>query len=95
MIGNTPIVKINKLNPNKSVSIYSKLEGENPGGSVKDRISLSMIEAAEKSGELTSKKIILEATSGNTGIGLALVGAVKGYKVDCLCLFKLNEIVFF
>ncbi|MFA4833681.1 MAG: cysteine synthase family protein [Patescibacteria group bacterium] len=81
MIGNTPIVKINKLNPNKNVAIYAKLEGQNPGGSVKDRIALTMITAAEQSGELTPEKIILEATSGNTGIGLALVGAVKGYKI--------------
>jgi len=80
MIGNTPIIKINKLNPNKNVIIYAKLEGQNPGGSVKDRIALTMITAAEQSGELTPGKIILEATSGNTGIGLALVGAVKGYK---------------
>ncbi|MFA5318464.1 MAG: cysteine synthase family protein [Patescibacteria group bacterium] len=80
-IGNTPIVKINKLNENRNVNIYAKLEGKNPGGSVKDRIALSMIEAAEKSSELTKNKIILEPTSGNTGIGLALVGAVKGYRV--------------
>ncbi|PIZ52332.1 cysteine synthase B [Candidatus Woesearchaeota archaeon CG_4_10_14_0_2_um_filter_33_13] len=81
LIGNTPLVKINKLNLNKKVSIYAKLEGQNPGGSVKDRIALSMIEAAEKEGELTPEKTILEATSGNTGIGLALVGTMKGYKV--------------
>ena len=79
LIGNTPIVKINSLNHN--VNIYAKLEGQNPGGSVKDRIALSMIEAGEKTGELTRDKIILEPTSGNTGIGLALVSAVKGYKV--------------
>ena len=80
-IGHTPMVKINSLNPNPKVIIYAKLEGQNPGGSVKDRIGLSMIAAAEKSGELTKDKIILEPTSGNTGIGLALVGTVKGYKV--------------
>lgn len=79
-IGHTSMVKINKLNPNKNVNIYAKLEGQNPGGSVKDRVGLSMIEAAEKSGELTKNKIILEPTSGNTGIGIALVAAVKGYK---------------
>ncbi len=79
-IGNTPIVKINKLNSNKKVNVFAKLEGQNPGGSVKDRAAIFMIEQAEKSGELTADKIILEATSGNTGIGLALVAAVKGYK---------------
>ena len=81
LIGNTPLVKINKLNPNKRVELYAKLESFNPGGSVKDRIGLTMIEEAEKSGELTKDKIILEPTSGNTGIGIALVSAVKGYKV--------------
>jgi S-sulfo-L-cysteine synthase (O-acetyl-L-serine-dependent) len=81
LIGNTPLVKINKLNKNKNVNIYAKLEGQNPGGSVKDRIALSMIEAAEKTGALTKDKIILEATSGNTGIGLALTGRLKEYKV--------------
>jgi len=80
-IGNTPLVKINKINPNKKVNIYAKLEGQNPGGSTKDRIALSMILAAEKSGELTHDKIIIEPTSGNTGIGLAMVAAVKGYKI--------------
>lgn len=81
LIGNTPLIKINKLNPNKNVELYAKLESFNPGGSVKDRIGLSMVEEAEKSGELTKDKIILEPTSGNTGIGIALVSAVKGYKV--------------
>jgi len=81
MIGDTPIVKLNKLNSNKSVEIYLKLEGQNPGGSVKDRIALRMIEAAEKERALTKDKTILEATSGNTGIGLALVSIVKGYKI--------------
>lgn len=80
-IGNTPIVKINKLNPNHKVNIYIKLEGQNPGGSVKDRIAIAMIEAAEKDGSLTKDKIILEPTSGNTGIGLAMVAAYKGYAV--------------
>ena len=80
LIGNTPLVRINKLNPNKNVEIYAKLERFNPGGSVKDRIGLSMIEAAEKSGELTKDKIIMEPTSGNTGIGIAMVAAAKGYK---------------
>ncbi len=81
LIGNTPLVRLRRISPNPSVEIWAKLESANPGGSVKDRIARSMIEAAEASGELTREKTILEATSGNTGIGLALVGAVKGYKV--------------
>jgi len=81
LIGNTPLVKINRLNPNKKVDLYAKLEFLNPGGSIKDRIALSMIEGAEKRKELTKNKIILEGTSGNTGIGLALVCAVKRYKL--------------
>ncbi|MBN2284636.1 MAG: cysteine--tRNA ligase [Deltaproteobacteria bacterium] len=81
MIGNTPLVEIRKLNPNEHVKIYAKLESCNPGGSIKDRAALNMIEQAEKKGLLTPGKIILEATSGNTGIGLALVAAAKGYQV--------------
>jgi len=81
-IGNTPLVKINKLNPNPDVLLYAKLEGLNPTGSIKDRIALKMIEQAELAGTLTKGKIIIEATSGNTGIGLAMIGCVKGYKVQ-------------
>ncbi len=80
-IGNTPLVEITRLNPNKKVKILAKLESANPGGSIKDRTALFMIENAEKRGELNSNKIILEATSGNTGIGLAMVAAAKGYKL--------------
>lgn len=80
-IGKTPLVKITKLNPNPKVKLYAKLEFFNPGGSVKDRIALKMIEKAEKRKELTKEKIVLEATSGNTGIGLALVCAIKNYKL--------------
>jgi len=82
-IGNTPLVEICRLNPNKKVKIFAKLESANPGGSIKDRTALYMIENAEKRGELNRDKIILEATSGNTGIGLAMIAAAKGYK---LCL---------
>lgn len=79
-IGNTPVVKINKLfGANKNVFI--KLERTNPGNSIKDRIALAMIEDAEAKGLLNSNSVIIEPTSGNTGIGLALVAAVKGYKV--------------
>ncbi len=80
-IGNTPLVEIKKLNPNEQVKIFAKLEYFNPGGSIKDRIAWQMIEAGEKSGELTPDKTVIEATSGNTGIGLALVCSVKGYKL--------------
>jgi len=80
-IGNTPLVEIEKLNPNPRVRIFAKLEYFNPGGSTKDRPALYMIEAAEKSGELTRDKTVIEATSGNTGIGLALVCGVKGYRL--------------
>jgi len=80
-IGNTPLIEIQTLNPNKKVRVFAKLESFNPGGSIKDRIALYMIEQAEKRGELTKDKIILEATSGNTGIGLAMVAAAKGYRL--------------
>jgi len=79
-IGNTPLVPINRLNPHKDVEIWAKIEAFNPAGSVKERIALSMIEDGEKSGTLTPDKIVLEATSGKTGIGLAMVCAVKGYR---------------
>lgn len=78
-IGNTPLIRINRINQDPAVTLYAKLEAKNPGGSIKDRPALSMIEAAEREGLLTRDKIIIEATSGNTGIGLAIVSAVKGY----------------
>lgn len=81
-IGNTPLVRINKLNPNKNVTIYAKVEGTNPTGSIKDRIALKMIEQAEAEGSLVKGKTIIEPTSGNTGIGLAMIGTVKGYDVE-------------
>ena len=81
-IGNTPLVKINRLNPNSAVSIYAKIEGNNPTGSIKDRIALKMIEQAEAEGSLVKGKTIIEPTSGNTGIGLAMIGVVKGYDVE-------------
>ncbi len=81
-IGNTPMVKINRLNPNPKVNIYAKLEGYNPTGSIKDRIALQMISKAESQGLLTPGKVILEPTSGNTGIGLAIAAVVKGYQVE-------------
>jgi len=80
-IGNTPLVEIRQVNPNPRVRVLAKLEYFNPGGSIKDRPALSMIEAGEKSGGLTLDKTVIEATSGNTGIGLAMVCAVKGYRL--------------
>ncbi len=80
-IGNTPLVEVTGLNPNPRVRILAKLEGNNPGGSIKDRPAYYMIAKAEESGELTRDKIILEATSGNTGIALAMIGAARKYRV--------------
>jgi cysteine synthase B len=79
LIGNTPLVDVSALSPNPAVRILVKLEGQNPGGSVKDRIALSMVEDAEKDGRLDPGATLLEPSSGNTGIGLALVARVKGY----------------
>ena len=87
LIGDTPLVKLNRLNPNPRVPIYVKLEYFNPGGSIKDRVAWSMLHDAEVRGELTPGKTVIEATSGNTGIGLAMVCAVKGYS----CLLAMSE----
>jgi cysteine synthase B len=84
LIGNTPMVRINKMNPNPNVEIYAKLEWFNPTGSLKDRIALRMIEKAEEEGKLTKGKVILEATSGNTGISIAWAAALKGYKCEII-----------
>jgi cysteine synthase B len=81
LIGNTPMVDVSRLSPNRDVQIVMKLEGQNPGGSVKDRIALAMIEDAEKRGLLFEGATLLEPTSGNTGIGLAIVCRVKGYRL--------------
>lgn len=81
LIGNTPLVKINNLADPEGAAIWAKLEGSNPGGSVKDRIALAMVEAAERDGKLKPGSIIVEPTSGNTGIGLAMVAALKGYRL--------------
>ncbi|MEK7846258.1 MAG: pyridoxal-phosphate dependent enzyme, partial [Nitrospinota bacterium] len=80
-IGNTPLIKLNRIVSEDYANIYAKVEYFNPGGSVKDRIALVMIEDAERRGVLKKGNTIIEPTSGNTGIGLAMVGAVKGYKV--------------
>ena len=90
-IGNTPIVKINKMNTKPNIELYAKLEGFNPTGSIKDRIAMKMIEQAENEGVLTKDKIIIEATSGNTGIGFAMIGAVKGYRVQIVMSSAVSE----
>ena len=80
-IGNTPVVELQNMSPKEGVRIFAKLEGQNPTGSVKDRIALKMIENAERDGEISPGRTILEPTSGNTGISLAMIGRLKGYKV--------------
>src|SRR5207302_3454999 len=79
LVGNTPIVDISQLSPNPNVRILAKLEGQNPGGSVKDRAAKYMVEDAEKAGQLTPGKIIIESSSGNTGIALAMLSRARGY----------------
>jgi cysteine synthase B len=80
-IGNTPMVELQKMSPKGGVRIFAKLEGQNPTGSVKDRIAQKMIDRAEQDGEISASRSILEPTSGNTGIALAMIGRIKGYKV--------------
>jgi [CysO sulfur-carrier protein]-thiocarboxylate-dependent cysteine synthase len=84
LVGGTPLVELPRLAPKPSVRLYAKLEGQNPTGSIKDRIAKAMIEAAEASGELEPGRRLLEATSGNTGISLALVAKLKGYPLTCV-----------
>lgn len=84
LIGRTPMVRINKLTSKEDATVFAKLEWYNAGGSVKDRMALYLIEYAEASGKLSKDKVILEATSGNTGIALAMIAAVKGYKVKII-----------
>jgi cysteine synthase B len=84
LVGNTPLVELKKLSPRPGVQIYAKLEGQNPTGSIKDRVAKAMIEAAEASGELSPGRELLEPTSGNTGISLALIAKLKGYTLTCV-----------
>ena len=84
LVGNTPLVQVPSLSPDPNVRLWVKLEGQNPTGSVKDRIALAMVEAGEASGELTKEKIILEPTSGNTGIALAMVAKIRGYRFNAV-----------
>src|SRR5438270_2266762 len=87
VIGNTPVVRLNRIPKEGWAEVLVKLESFNPGGSVKDRIGLSMIEAAERQGRLKPGGMIVEATSGNTGVGLAIAAAVKGYR----CIFTMPD----
>jgi [CysO sulfur-carrier protein]-thiocarboxylate-dependent cysteine synthase len=84
LVGNTPLVELSRLTPKPSVRLYAKLEGQNPTGSTKDRVALAMIEAAEAAGDLEPGRELLEPTSGNTGIALALVAKLKGYPLTCV-----------
>jgi cysteine synthase B len=90
-IGNTPLVQLPNLSPNEDVRFFAKLEGQNPTGSVKDRIAKYMLEDAERKGELTPGRVILEATSGNTGIALAFIGRLKGYRVKAVMPDNVSE----
>ncbi len=83
-IGNTPLVKLQRLGPDNGSEVWVKLEGNNPAGSVKDRAALSMIVEAEKRGEIQPGDVLIEATSGNTGIALAMIAALKGYRMKLL-----------
>jgi [CysO sulfur-carrier protein]-thiocarboxylate-dependent cysteine synthase len=91
LIGDTPLVGVHALSPNPAVRIYAKLEGQNPGGSMKDRIALRMVEAAEREGVLQPGDTILEPSSGNTGIGLALVARMKGYRLRVVLPENVSE----
>jgi cysteine synthase len=84
LVGNTPLVELRRLSPKPRVRLYAKLEGQNPTGSIKDRVAKAMIEAAEASGELQPDRELLEPTSGNTGISLALIAKLKGYPLTCV-----------
>jgi [CysO sulfur-carrier protein]-thiocarboxylate-dependent cysteine synthase len=84
LVGNTPLLELPRLSPKPAVRMYAKLEGQNPTGSIKDRVAKAMIEAAEASGELEAGRELLEPTSGNTGISLALVAKLKGYPLTCV-----------
>ena len=90
-IGNTPLVELPRLSPKPGVRLFAKLEGQNPTGSVKDRIAKYMIEAAERSGDLTADRVVLEPTSGNTGISLAMICRLKGYRLRVVMPESVSE----
>jgi cysteine synthase len=91
LVGNTPLVELPRLSPKPAVRLYAKLEGQNPTGSIKDRVALAMVEAAEAAGELEPGQELLEPTSGNTGISLALVARLKGYRLTCVMPENVTE----
>ena len=91
LVGSTPLVELARLSPKPSVRVYAKLEGQNPTGSIKDRVAKAMVEAAEASGELTPGRRLLEPTSGNTGISLALVAKLRGYPLRCVMPANVTE----
>ena len=91
LIGNTPLVEISEFSPNPSVRILMKMEGQNPGGSVKDRVALAMVEDAEKAGVLSNNATLLEPSSGNTGIALAMISRVKGYHLKVVMPQNVSE----
>jgi len=91
LIGSTPLVELPRLSPKPSVRLYAKLEGQNPTGSIKDRVAKAMIDAAESSGELAPGRPLLEPTSGNTGISLALVAKLRGYPLTCVMPANVTE----
>src|SRR5262245_45041989 len=91
LIGNTPMVDISSLSPNSAVRIVAKLEGQNPGGSVKDRAAKYMIEEAEKEGLLQPGSIIIESSSGNTGIALAMIARIRGYQLKVVLPDNVSE----
>ena len=91
LVGNTPLVELPRLSPKPGVLLYAKLEGQNPTGSTKDRVALAMVEAAEQAGELEPGCELLEPTSGNTGISLALVARLKGYRLTCVMPENVTE----
>ncbi|HET7743516.1 MAG TPA: pyridoxal-phosphate dependent enzyme, partial [Gaiellaceae bacterium] len=84
LVGSTPLVELERLSPKPSIRLFAKLEGQNPTGSIKDRVAKAMIDAAERSGELEPGRRLLEPTSGNTGISLALVAKLRGYPLKCV-----------
>ncbi len=91
LVGDTPLVELPRLSPKPGVRLYAKLEGQNPSGSIKDRVALAMVEAAEGAGELEPGRELLEPTSGNTGIALALVARLKGYRLTCVLPENVTE----